>query len=225
MVQKQMALRTKGNNRRRSTSIFSSKLICGDCGNFYGSKVWHSNTKYRRTVWRCNHKYGNDEKCQTPHLTEDEIKEIFIKATNQLVDIKDEVISNYEEMKEMLFGTVELESEQRQLEDELNEVAGLIEDCIKENVRVALDQAEYEKRYNGLVERFDKANERLEEIKAQIAERQARGQQIEMFLKDLEKVGVVKEFDNDLFLALVERIEVGREKVVVRFKDGTKVEG
>lgn len=44
------------------------------------------------------------------------------------------------------------------------------------------------KRYNGLVERFDKANERLEEIKAQIAERQARGQQIEMFLKDLEKV-------------------------------------
>lgn len=220
-----MALRTKGNNRRRSTSIFSSKLICGDCGNFYGSKVWHSNTKYRRTVWRCNHKYGNDEKCQTPHLTEDEIKEIFIKATNQLVDIKDEVISNYEEMKEMLFGTVELESEQRQLEDELNEVAGLIEDCIKENVRVALDQAEYEKRYNGLVERFDKANERLEEIKAQIAERQARGQQIEMFLKDLEKVGVVKEFDNDLFLAFVERIEVGREKVVVRFKDGTKVEG
>ncbi|MGH2186184.1 zinc ribbon domain-containing protein, partial [Enterococcus faecalis] len=85
-----------------STSIFSSKLICGDCGNFYGSKVWHSNTKYRRTVWRCNHKYGNDEKCQTPHLTEDEIKEIFIKATNQLVDMKDEVISNYDEMKEML---------------------------------------------------------------------------------------------------------------------------
>lgn len=225
MVQKQVALCTKGNNRRRSTSIFSSKLICGDCGNFYGSKVWHSNTKYRRTVWRCNHKYGNDEKCQTPHLTEDEIKEIFIKATNQLVDIKDEVISNYEEMKEVLFGTVELESEQRQLEDELNEVAGLIEDCIKENARVALDQAEYEKRYNGLVERFDKANERLEEIKARIAERQARGQQIEMFLKDLEKVGVVKEFDDDLFLALFERIEVGREKVVVRFKDGTKVEG
>lgn len=133
MVQKQMALRTKGNNRRRSTSVFSSKLICGDCGNFYGSKVWHSNTKYRRTIWRCNHKYGNDEKCETPHLTEDEIKEVFIKATNQLVDMKDEVISNYEDMKEMLFGTAQLESEQGKLEDELNEVAGLIEDCINEN--------------------------------------------------------------------------------------------
>ena len=165
MVQKQMALRTKENNRRRSTSIFSSKLIYGDCGSFYGSKVWHSTSKYRRTVWRCNHKYDNGEKCETPNLTEDEIKEIFIKATNQLVEMKDEVIRNYEEMKEMLFGTADLETEQGKLEDELNEVAGLIEDCINENARIALDQAEYEKRYNGLVGRFDKTNSRLEEIK------------------------------------------------------------
>lgn len=158
-------------------------------------------------------------------MTEDEIKEIFIKATNQLVDMKDEVISNYDEMKEMLFGTVDLESEQGKLEDELNEVASLIEDCINENARVALDQSEYEKRYNSFVERFDKANGRLEEVKVQITERQARGQQIEIFLKDLEEVGVLEEFEDDLFLALVENIEVGRYKVVVRFKDGTEVEG
>jgi len=115
--------------------------------------------------------------------------------------------------------------EQGNLEDELNEVAGLIEDCINENARVALDQSEYEKRYNGLVERFDKANGRLEKIKEQITERQARGQQIELFLKDLEKVGVIEQFDDDLFLALIESVEVSREKVIVRFKDGTEVEG
>lgn len=125
----------------------------------------------------------------------------------------------------MLFGTVDLESEQGKLEDELNEVASLIEDCINENARVALDQSEYEKRYNSFVERFDKANGRLEEVKVQITERQARGQQIEIFLKDLEEVGVLEEFEDDLFLALVENIEVGRYKVVVRFKDGTEVEG
>lgn len=76
-----------------------------------------------------------------------------------------------------------------------------------------------------MVERFDKANGRLEEIKEQITERQARGQQIEMFLKDLEKVGVVEQFDEDLFLVLVESVQVGRDKMVVRFKDGTEVEG
>lgn len=65
---------------------------------------------------------------------------------------------------------------------------------------------------------------RLEEIKEQITERQARGQQIELFLKDLENVGVVKQFDDDLFLALVESIEVVRDTVMVRFRDGTEVE-
>ena len=155
MVQKQMALRTRGKNRIRSTSIFSCKLKCMDCGSYYGSKVWHSNSKYRRVIWRCNHKYDEDEKCQTPHLYEDEIKELFIKATKQLVGMKDEVMSNYAEMKEMLFGTAELEAEQENLETEINEIAGLIEDCVNENARVALNQTEYEERYNALVARLD----------------------------------------------------------------------
>lgn len=46
-----------------------------------------------------------------------------------------------------------------------------------------------------------------------------------MFLKELEKVGVVKQFDDELFISLVESIEVGREKVMVRFEDGSEVEG
>lgn len=64
-----------------------------DCGGYYGSKVWHSTSKYRKVIWRCNHKYSEDEKCQTPHLDEDEIKELFIKATNQLTSMKTEVMA------------------------------------------------------------------------------------------------------------------------------------
>ena len=224
MVQKQMALRTRGKNRIRSTSIFSCKLKCMDCGSYYGSKVWHSNSKYRRVIWRCNHKYDEDEKRQTPHLYEDEIKELFIKATNQLVGMKDEVMSNYGEMKEMLFGTAELEAEQENLETEINEIAGLIEDCVNENARVALNQTEYEERYNALVARFDKANARLEEVKQEVVERPAKGMQVERFLHELEKVGIIDELDDDLFMGLVDVIEVWHDKKVVRFKDGSEVE-
>ena len=31
-------------------SPLSTKLVCGDCGGFYGSKVWGSNTKYRKMI-------------------------------------------------------------------------------------------------------------------------------------------------------------------------------
>ncbi|MGH2325278.1 hypothetical protein ACQ7EN_01540 [Leuconostoc lactis] len=157
-------------------------------------------------------------------MDEDEIKQLFIKATNQLVEMKAEVMENYSEMKEVLFGTTQLEAEQESLENELNEVAGLIEDYINENVRVSLDQAEYEKRYNALVARFDKANTRLKEVKQEVVERQAKGQQMELFMGKLEKVGIIDKFDDNLFLGLVDVIEISRDKKVVKFKDGSEVE-
>ena len=39
-------------------TIFSGKIFCGDCGKFYGPKVWHSNDKYRKVIWQCTHRNG-----------------------------------------------------------------------------------------------------------------------------------------------------------------------
>ena len=61
--------------------VFSGKIICGECGSYYGHKVWrYPNTGERYDVWDCNHKYKKDtEKCETPALKEDELKEIFTR--------------------------------------------------------------------------------------------------------------------------------------------------
>ena len=65
-------------------TIFSGKIRCGCCGGWYGSKVWHSNDKYRRVIWQCNHKFKDKTRCRTPHLTEDEIKAAFVRMVNKL---------------------------------------------------------------------------------------------------------------------------------------------
>ncbi len=57
LAQNELKNRAKGNFNHSSASPFSSKIICGKCGGFYGSKVWHSNDKYRKIIWRCNAKY------------------------------------------------------------------------------------------------------------------------------------------------------------------------
>ena len=36
---------------------FSSKIICRECGSFYGQKIAHSNDKYCHAFWRCNSFY------------------------------------------------------------------------------------------------------------------------------------------------------------------------
>jgi DNA invertase Pin-like site-specific DNA recombinase len=224
LVQKQMALRVAGKNRLSSVSIFSSKIKCGDCGGWYGSKVWHSTDQYRKTIWQCNHKFTGDKKCQTPHLMEEEIKVLFIKAANQLVDHKVEILSNFKAIKVTLFSTEQLEREQLELEQEVNVVAGLMQDCINENARVALDQAEYEKRYNGLVERFDKAKARYDKASRLIVEKQARRGEIEIFLAELEKLDLMTAFDEDVWMSLVDFLTVqSKDELIFTFKDGTEI--
>ena len=64
-VQVEVARRKKMGRRHDCFTPFSGKVICGDCGSVYGSKIWHSNSKYRRVIWQCNRKFKNETKCTT----------------------------------------------------------------------------------------------------------------------------------------------------------------
>ena len=112
LVQKEMVRRSTGTDRHGSVSLFSSRIRCGDCRAFYGSKVWHSTDKYRKMIWRCNHKYKGQDNCSTPHLDEDTIKALFVKAINLLCDDREELISTFEAIKAELYDTTALETEQ-----------------------------------------------------------------------------------------------------------------
>lgn len=85
----------------------SSKIKYSECGNWYGSKVWHSQDKYRRVIFQCNHKFKNDKKCWTPRLTEDEIKDAFVKAVNAVIPEKDELIANTKVMMRTVCDTTD----------------------------------------------------------------------------------------------------------------------
>ena len=52
-------------------------------------------------------------------------------------------------------------------------LVGMTQNCIAENARIAQDQGECQKRYNGLVERYEKVKARFDEMTEAIAERSA----------------------------------------------------
>ena len=51
----QYELKTRKTDGRFTSCLhpFSGRIICGECGGIYGSKVWHSNTENRSLVWQC----------------------------------------------------------------------------------------------------------------------------------------------------------------------------
>lgn len=119
LVQAEISRRNKGKERYSGISIFSTKVQCAECGGWYGSKVWHSNDKYRRIIYQCNNKFRKKTGCQTPHLTEYEIKEYFIKAMNRLITDKKEVIANVELIRQILTDNGDLIAKRDALQGEI----------------------------------------------------------------------------------------------------------
>ena len=183
MVQREMEKRGKGRKYHSGVHTFSSKIRCGECGSWYGSKVWHSNSKYRKVIWQCNHKFDGDKHCSTPHLTDDIIQQAFLLAANKLLATKDTVIADGREMMALLFDTTDLEREQEELQQETQVVSDMVQQCIYENAHVALNQTEYQKRYDGLTERFEKAKAQLDAVTAKMHQMQTQRASIEDFLK------------------------------------------
>lgn len=225
MVQAEIAKRTKGGTRYSGVSIFSNKIRCADCGGWYGAKTWHSTDRYRKVIYRCNRKY-NGEKCQTLHVNEDEVKTAFVSAYNKLVTEKKEIIANAEIIRRTLCGTDTLREEKSRLEDEMSVLVEMTQNIVAENARIAQDQDEYQKRYNGLVQRYDAVKARYDDVVATISAKEAQSERLENFIKVLKaQDGTIREFDCSLWGGMVEFLTVGRNKeITVTFRDGTEIQ-
>lgn len=224
-VQILMAAKTASRNRTSYVSIFSGSIKCADCGSWYGSKVWHSNDKYRRVIWQCNHKFDGQRKCSTPHLDEDTIKALFIKALNIFCTERDEIIAAFDGMRQTAFQTDSLEAEQRRIQKEMNVVADMIQRCIAENAHVALDQEEYGRRYNELAERYDGLKGQLDKVSGEIAEKLGQREMMDNFVKKLDGLPeLVDSFDETAWYSLVDYITVySKDDIRFTFKNGSEI--
>ena len=161
-VQVEIAHRRKLGRSYSGSSIFASKLICGDCGGIYGKKVWHSTDAYRKEIWRCNSKFsGKDKKCTTPTLTTGDIQRMFLQAYNQLIGNRKQIIQACEAIRIMVTDCSALDAEIDALNEELQIVAELVKQCVKENAANRESQDEYEQKYNRLVRRYETAANRI----------------------------------------------------------------
>ena len=200
----------------------SAGLICGQCGGWYGAKVWHSTDKYRRTIYRCNDKFKSH--CKTPHLTEDDIKEAFVRAVNQLIENKADVLDSITLLKERLTDTEDLEEERDRISTDLNLLADKIQQLIAENARVAQNQDDYDRNYNELVSRYEAAKTQYDKTCEAIQYRKARSRQMDSFIRELRDQDLIKEFDARLWGSLVDFITVySKDDIRVTFKDGTEI--
>jgi len=90
---------------------------------------------------------------------------------------------------------------------------------------VALDQGEYQRKYDSLVEKFDVTKAELESVTEQIKDKITRHKNLEIFLNELQKQdGLISEYAPLLWNSLVDYVTVyEKEEVQIILKNGMSV--
>jgi DNA invertase Pin-like site-specific DNA recombinase len=206
-------------------SPLSAKLVCGDCGGYFGSKVWNSNNKYRRLIWRCNEKYNCDQKCTTLHVTEEEVMEKFVDAFNSIMIYRDELIANCRLAQQVLCDYTSIDTELENLHREIEVITELSRKAISENAHGGLTAEEFNERYSGYQQRYHTAMERIAKLDEQKSEKQHKRMVLDIFIKNLAaKKHALDSFNNKIWMATIDRVLVSKTgQLTFRFKDGTEI--
>ena len=99
-----------------------------------------------------------------------------------------------------------------------------IQDCIEENAAVALNQAEYNTRYDELVDRYDLLKTKYEKLYAEVHEKRCRKEQLLTFLRWLERTSLITEFDENIWNLMLDDVIVhSKSDVVFIFSNGSEI--
>ena len=220
MTQLELERRSKSRNYKPTASIFSGLIYCGECGSMYGSKVWHSNSKYRRVIWQCNNKFKNAEKCGTPHLTDEKIKTAFVEVFNDLIDGVGEVIGIVAETIDRLLDTTEIDKKLNKAKRNVAEKSKAAQDYMKLGMSTEIPAEEYNSTFAELMAECEAAQRVQTKWEQEKASRIDRSRKCAAFINQIKGRGVIEDFDEALFGSIVDKISVFRDKIVFEFKDG-----
>lgn len=139
---------------------------------------------------------------------------------------REQVIRACEIMREVVSDCSKLDAEIDALNEEIQVVAGLVNQCIKENATTQQSQEEYTKKYNRLVKRYERAVDRLKKATAERESRMQRDRELRIFIGSIKEQPLVLEtWDEGLWLTLLETATVHADnRITFRFKDGTDIE-
>ena len=152
-----------------------------------------------------------------------------MKAINQVIQNKAEIIETCAQVLATLNDTSSLEQKVECLQAEQDIIYGRIESLIHENAQVAQDQEAYNRRMEALYARCEELKSSMAKVRSQIMDRAGRSRNVEAYLQRISRTEPLTVFDESVFAGTVDCVIVRKgqgkndRQMVFRFKDGTEI--
>lgn len=156
-----------------------------------------------------------EEKCTTPHVTDEQIHDWSVKAINHVLQNKDEVIDNLTVLLNQLMNQPELEFEIETLTKQLADIHQQVVDLVGQNAKVTQSQKDYHEIYQKLVEQYEQCEKQQQQKISSRLLKNNRVKELKGFINELkQQEELLTTFDEQLFNTFVEKIEIHQEKSV-----------
>lgn len=118
-----------------------------------------------------------------------------------------------------------IDKEIAEITSEMDVLSGLVQKLVDENASTTLDQTEYRSRYDGYIDRYDKAQKRLAALQEQRQLQKLKGDILSGFLFELgELYDLPMAFKEETWNALVDHVTVHEDgRLIFAFKNGTEI--
>jgi hypothetical protein len=206
---------------------FSGKLVCGQCGASFKRRTWNSKESCKQIVWQCG-TYVKKGKavCSMKAVDDVTLKAVFMRAFNRLYTNKETVFKQFMENVERMLCSCRNHEHLDNFEFEINKITGQMKELIRGQIKGAVEPTAFQAEYEKLKTRLDvlrKQKNGFGQAEGKLDEIEARTREIVAFLE--EQAGVLTEFDEDIFSALVERVKVlSPTHLVFELRNGLAVE-
>ncbi len=225
-VQLEMARRKKLGKQYSGNSLFAAKIVCADCGCFFGSKVWHSTSKYRRVIWQCNNKFKGAQLCSTPHLYEDEIKQRFVNAFATYFHRKDLIIDTCQELINTISDTSAIDKKIEKLTQELSVIEDMNRELVIELAQSEKPPEDYDERRDDLTKEYDEKFGKFHKLEQKRVDQLNRAEALQNMIQQLSGTkSAIDTFDAPIWRTMIEKVTVFHDnKMIFQFLDGTEIE-
>ena len=223
-VQTELARRKALGRAYSGKSTLSAKLVCEDCGNFYGRKIWHSTDAYRKEIWQCNRKFKG-KNCDTPIVSTEEVRQKFIRAYNQQMADLPRIIADCELMRKALTDFEKLDAVIEQKDQERELIAGMVRELVKENASTVMEQEAYRQKYESLNQHYKTVVEELNRLMEERTLREHKDKAMGVYIRTLRKSPLIlTEWNDTLWTVLVEKAIIHRDKsITFIFYNGSEI--
>lgn len=190
---------------------FSSKIQCAYCGQSYTRRTWHSNTRYKKTIWGCISvsKFAKDFCLKSKGIPEEVLQEAFVESYKLLYGKNKKLVDEFLTKAEESLGKDAMSAFYKKAMLDLEKVKAKKKRLVELHINDHIDADTYNRKYEALDAKISELEQFKDSINEwELHENILKNRLIE-FRRVLEESTTIDQFDPHIFNCLCEKIIVG----------------